>query len=210
MASVTGPAEVRIRAELVDRATLEVNVVSLRGLPGPSSKSTESFISTILTPIILLHVHPRSLVQLTLQTITSPTTSFSSPLSTDPTSTLNLPTTSTSPLGLATGISEKASLINAATLALMDSAVECRGMVWAVAVAFVRNSAGEVEMLLDPTTGEEAESLLDAQQLAADGARGLMAFVRRSIELRYGVDPSASTEAAPSAKKEEEDVKMEE
>lgn len=34
MASVTGPTEVRIREELVDRATLEINVRPLRGLAG--------------------------------------------------------------------------------------------------------------------------------------------------------------------------------
>lgn len=34
--SVTGPQEVRLRDELLDRATFEVNVLPVRGLPGPS------------------------------------------------------------------------------------------------------------------------------------------------------------------------------
>jgi exosome complex component RRP46 len=34
LASVTGPTEVRIRDELVDRATLEINVRPLRGAGG--------------------------------------------------------------------------------------------------------------------------------------------------------------------------------
>lgn len=39
MASVTGPAEVKIREELVDRATLEVNVRPLRGQSGTAAAS---------------------------------------------------------------------------------------------------------------------------------------------------------------------------
>jgi exosome complex component RRP46 len=35
LASVNGPQEVRLRDELLDRATLEVNVLPVRGLPGP-------------------------------------------------------------------------------------------------------------------------------------------------------------------------------
>ena len=32
--------------------------------------------------------------------------------------------------------------------------------------------------------------LFDAQDLAAEAARGIMAFVRRSIESRYGAEPA--------------------
>lgn len=43
MASVNGPVEVRIRDELVDRATLEINVRPLRGVTG-------SFLLLLLPP----------------------------------------------------------------------------------------------------------------------------------------------------------------
>lgn len=110
-------------------------------------------------------------------------------------------------------------MVNAAMLSLLDAAVECKGLVLAVVVAFLEEFPGEG--LLDPTPAEEAESnsahlfafsfgvgvggvagtcvavdsrgrfteeeLFQAQDLAADACRGIMAFVRKSIEMRYGV-----------------------
>ncbi|KAK4702360.1 exosome complex component RRP46, partial [Phenoliferia sp. Uapishka_3] len=245
LASVTGPAEVRIRNELVDRAAFEINVLPLRGAvgtqtsfvsvrhepteptstTGPPSKSQETLLLSLLTPIILLSLHPRSLIQLTIQTLTSPTTAFSKQFSTDLSSTdLAASTSSSAPRGTGTGASEKAAMINAAMLALVDAAVECRGLVLAAAVAFVE-SEGEEVMVLDPTPREEdeassthlfafsfgvgvggvegdcvgvdsvgsfsPESLFEAQDLAAEASRGIMAFVRRSIESRYGATPTA-------------------
>lgn len=157
VASVTGPAEVRIREELVDRARLEINALPLRGLPGPSTKSTESLLISLLTPIILLLLYPRSLIQLTVQTLSAPSTTFSHPLSTDPSDPFNAPPSSSKRLGsVGAGLSEKAAMVNAAMLSLLDAAVECKGLVLAVVVAFLEEFPGEG--LLDPTPAEEAES----------------------------------------------------
>lgn len=172
LGSVTGPAEVRIAKELVDRATLEINVRPLRGLAGefkcvtcapaqltasrdrtgPASKAAESNLVSLLTPLILLHLYPRSLIHLTLQTLCTPTTAFSTAFSTG-ISDLSPPSAAQSnrPLGSAfAGAAESAARINAAMLALVDAGVACRGMLVAVAVAFV-----EGEMRLDPTPREE-------------------------------------------------------
>ncbi|KAM0752111.1 hypothetical protein T439DRAFT_312234 [Meredithblackwellia eburnea MCA 4105] len=171
IASVTGPAEVKIRQELVDRAALEINILPLRGLAGPSSKSHETFLLSLLSPIILLSRHPRSLIQLTVQTFSAPTTAFSKQFSTDPLESA-LPSSSSSsllpsstrltskPRGTAKGVAEKAAMINASTLALVDAAIECKGMVFAAAVAFVpvEGVEEEEEMILDPTPEEEEEA----------------------------------------------------
>lgn len=47
LASVTGPAEVRIRNELVDRAAFEINVLPLRSVAGPPSLSLPRAISNL-------------------------------------------------------------------------------------------------------------------------------------------------------------------
>ena len=39
LASVAGPIEVKVRDEIVDRATLEINTRPFRGLPGKEEKS---------------------------------------------------------------------------------------------------------------------------------------------------------------------------
>lgn len=50
-------------------------------------------------------------------------------------------------------------MINASMLALVDAAVECRGMILAAAVAFVQSEGQEgEEMVLDPTPAEEDEA----------------------------------------------------
>lgn len=170
LASITGPTEVRIRDELVDRATLEIHVRPLRALsgpsslllsrstsnplssPGPAQKAQETLLLSLLSPLILLHLHPRSLIQLTLQTLSSPSTAFSHAFSTDPLDNPLSPTIEGS-LGVGSGTAEKAAQVNAAMLALVDAGVECRGMVVGVAVAFVRG-----EMLLDPSPREEEEA----------------------------------------------------
>ena len=107
---------------------------------------------SLLTPLILLALHPRSLIQLTLQTLSAPTTAFTAPFSSDPST--SSPPAPGPPRGTGAGAAEKAALINAAMLALVDAAVECRGMLLAAAVAFVAGEDGE-QMLLDPTPAEE-------------------------------------------------------
>lgn len=126
-----------------------------------------------MTPLILLHLYPRALLQLTLQTVSAPSTAFSVPTSTDPA--LNgaaSPLSGSSsgikgkararPRGVATGAGERAATINAAMMAFVDAGVQCRGMLVAVAVARLPRrtpsdtaNEDEEEMVLDPSPEEE-------------------------------------------------------
>lgn len=155
------------------------NLLSLTGLnaahtiAGPGMKAIEATLTSLLTPLLLLHLYPRALLQLTLQTVSSPSTAFSLPTSTDPL--LNSDSDSYSDSvkkgkgqkgkarGVATGASERAATINAAMLAFVDAGVQCRGMLVAVAVAFLprpppHDEEEEEEMVLDPTPEEEEQS----------------------------------------------------
>lgn len=121
-----------------------------------------------MTPLLLLHLYPRALLQLTLQTVSSPSTAFSLPTSTDPLLNSNSDSDSTNKgkgkaRGVATGASERAATINAAMLAFVDAGVQCRGMLVAVAVAFLPrpppcDEEEEEEMVLDPTPEEEEQA----------------------------------------------------
>jgi exosome complex component RRP46 len=72
LASVSGPAEVRVLSELPDRATFEVIVRPLAGIGSPSSRALAAALRSALAPSLLLHRHPRSLVQIVVQGL-SPT-----------------------------------------------------------------------------------------------------------------------------------------
>lgn len=139
-------------------------------LIGPSSKSIEILLLSLFSPLIILNLHARSLIQINLQTLSSPSTKFSSAFSTNPD---DLPPTlesegkpaveeSQMTEGLGLGTSEKACLINSTMLALLDSSIECRGIILAVAVAFLpsigKELEGETEMIIDPTPLEELKA----------------------------------------------------
>ncbi|GAA5886301.1 hypothetical protein JCM6882_001596 [Rhodosporidiobolus microsporus] len=240
LASITGPAEVRLRDELVDRATLEINVRPLRGLGGPQTRAAEETLRQLLTPLILLHLYPRSLLQLTVQTTSAPSTTFTKAFSTDPALVVATDAKGKGkeqlPRGVGAGAGEKAARINAAMMALVDAGVQCRGMLVAIAVALVPSAnEEEVEVLLDPTPAEEDEAtsthvfafsfgrgvgetegtcvgvesvglfsedqLFDAQDLAQTAAQTVLAFLRKSVETKYGVQgapPPAQVKAAPA------------
>ncbi|KAG0301465.1 Exosome component 5 [Dissophora globulifera] len=69
LCSVTGPAEVKLRDEKLDKATLEVVVRPLVGLPGVKDKALERNIRETLEPLVLSGLHPRTLVQIVVQTM---------------------------------------------------------------------------------------------------------------------------------------------
>jgi exosome complex component RRP46 len=179
LASVTGPTEVRLRDELVDRATLEINFLPLRGLPGkyrtvlmqavfffelvtntgqtgPSSKSLASSLHLALSPLVLLHNHPRSLIQLTIQTVANPTTRFSRPFKSF--ASTEGETGQDAPAWEDDSAVEKAAALNAATAALMDAGVAMKGVAFAVAVA-----------VLNPTTTTAPDE--EDSEMQVDGAR---------------------------------------
>ncbi|KZS96455.1 hypothetical protein SISNIDRAFT_407635 [Sistotremastrum niveocremeum HHB9708] len=134
LASVSGPIEVRLAAELASKATFEVTVRPLSGIPGTESKSLASSIRSLLSPIFIFTQNPRSLIQLVIQSLTpsprsSPSQSFSPSL--------------------------VAAMINASMLALLRaSSFPLKGVICAVAVG--KKSFGDHELVLDPE-GEVAQ-----------------------------------------------------
>ncbi|CAE6434394.1 unnamed protein product [Rhizoctonia solani] len=111
LASVTGPVEVRQVIELPDRATFEVAVRPVAGVPATPEKALAKHVHDVLRPTLLLTQHPRSLIQLTVLSL--------SPVSSSP--------------------SYAAVHINAATLALLNAAsIPMRGVVCAVAVGIAK------------------------------------------------------------------------
>jgi len=69
LCSVVGPAEVKIRDEKLDKATIEVIARPLVGLPGIKDKSRERSIRETLEPLILSGLHPRTGIQIVVQTM---------------------------------------------------------------------------------------------------------------------------------------------
>ncbi|KAI1293283.1 Exosome component 5 [Mortierella claussenii] len=67
LCSVVGPAEVKIRDEKLDKATIEVVARPLVGLPSVKDKAREQAIRETLEPLILSSLHPRTLLQIVVQ-----------------------------------------------------------------------------------------------------------------------------------------------
>ncbi|KAI4749022.1 hypothetical protein E4T50_00681 [Aureobasidium sp. EXF-12298] len=72
VAAVNGPIEVTRRDELPQHAALEVNVRPSVGVGSPKERHLESLIHSTLRDIVLTHMHPRTLIQLTLQIVNTP------------------------------------------------------------------------------------------------------------------------------------------
>ncbi|KAF8980853.1 Exosome component 5 [Entomortierella lignicola] len=69
LCSVVGPAEVKIRDEKLDKATIEVVARPLVGLPGIKDKAREQTIRETLEPLVLSGLHPRTGIQIVVQTM---------------------------------------------------------------------------------------------------------------------------------------------
>ncbi|CAO1620379.1 unnamed protein product [Sympodiomycopsis kandeliae] len=143
LSSVNGPMEVRIRDELTDRATLEIQFIPLDGVAGITSSSFSSALQAALSPILLLHLYPRSLVQLILQSTNHPTigtipphmhSKLSKPLSQFRRKTIR-PVRPHPDAEM--GFSQRAALINAAMLGLMSAGVQAKATLCGVAVAVI-------------------------------------------------------------------------
>ncbi|ORZ35289.1 exosome component 5 [Catenaria anguillulae PL171] len=66
---IHGPVEVKLRDEKLDRATLEVVFKQHISLPTTREKFLETTIQSTLEPLIKTALHPRTLIQLSFQTI---------------------------------------------------------------------------------------------------------------------------------------------
>ncbi|KDQ14621.1 hypothetical protein BOTBODRAFT_32377 [Botryobasidium botryosum FD-172 SS1] len=128
IASVSGPIEVRQMVELPSRATLEVLVRPLSGVPGTTEKSLGKRLRDILEHALLLSHHPRTLIQLVAQSLSpSPSLPSPSPSSSSSSSSPSLPSSSHHSLA--------AALINASSLALLHAAsIPMRATLCAVTV----------------------------------------------------------------------------
>lgn len=198
LASLSGPIEVRLAAELPSKATFEVLVRPLSHVPATESKSLASTIRSCLEPSLILSKNPRTLVQLVVQSL--------SPLRAD-----NWNTT------LA------AAMINASTFAFLKaSSVPMRAVVAAVAVSKTSHGA----LIVDPSdeeleksiglgcfafmfsdsmdssarnsecvwvswrslSGNYNEELLDAQKLAKKAAERVFEFMKITFSGKRSVD----------------------
>ncbi|KAH9822232.1 3' exoribonuclease family, domain 1-domain-containing protein [Melampsora americana] len=163
LGSMTGPAEVKVWDEKPKEATVEVNVLPISSLPGPSNKFNAQFIKSFISPILYLEQYPRSLIQINLQTLSKPSERWSS-----------LRTSSILGFEENECMSERAALMNASSIACLDGGVGMSGVGIAVAVAVVKSELveqiGEDEdrmevdedqkwvVLLDPSPAEEAQA----------------------------------------------------
>ena len=217
LASLSGPIEVRLTAELPSKATFEVLIRPLSHVPGTESKTLASNIRSSLEPSLILTKNPRTLVQLVIQSL--------SPLRAD-----NWNTT------LA------ASMINASTLAFLNaSSVPMRAAVAAVAVSRTRQGA----LVVDPSdeeleeskglgcfafmfgggidlsksnaecvwaswrsmSGNNNEELLAAQRLAKKGAEEVFKFMKQKFSRKQLVDVGMEkAEDEDKDKSDEEDM----
>ncbi|KAI9635580.1 uncharacterized protein MKK02DRAFT_32967 [Dioszegia hungarica] len=194
LASFAGPIEVRLREELPDRATLEVTHRPLEGVGGQParfiehkrdptpSRALEASLISALTPLLALSQHPRSLVQLVIQSLSSPCTSYHTSSSMadipdGPVSHLWPPNTILSKADLASpsspyalSFAERSSALNAASLAILDAgAVSLRAVPLAVSLAYIPadvfvdvlggieegGATREVQLVVDPSAEEE-------------------------------------------------------
>lgn len=141
LASVSGPIEARLSAENPSQATFDVHLRPLSGVPATDARALASSIRSALLPSLILTHHPRTLIQLVLQALSSPAYSQSYWIQhTQAQSKPNL-------AGIGADHALAAALVNASTLALLKAgSVPMRGTVAAASVGL--SSTGE--LIVDP------------------------------------------------------------
>lgn len=72
LAAVNGPVEVSRRDELPEEAAIEVNVRPSSGVGGPQERWLETLVQSVMRPVLLVHMHPRTMIQITLQVTKEP------------------------------------------------------------------------------------------------------------------------------------------
>ncbi|KAK0258734.1 exosome non-catalytic core subunit rrp46 [Friedmanniomyces endolithicus] len=121
LAAANGPVEVQRRDELPEEAAVEVNIRPVSGVSGPRERWLESVVAAVLRSVLHLHMHPRTLIQVTLQITQAPSSTLK---------------------GAVRDVALLPSLINASFLALADGGLPLQNTVAAVLLAVV--STGEV------------------------------------------------------------------
>ncbi|KAK2460358.1 hypothetical protein APHAL10511_007747 [Amanita phalloides] len=157
LASVSGPIEARLSAENPSQATFEVHLRPLSGVPATDARALASSIRSALLPSLILTHHPRTLIQLVLQALSSPAYSQSC--------WLQQAQKHTTSAGIGSDHVLAASLVNASTLALLNAgSIPMRGIVAAVSVGM---SSSTGELVVDPAN----------DQLSDLAASGCFAFL---------------------------------
>lgn len=114
LAAVSGPIEVQRRDELPEEAAIEVNIRLASGVGGPRERWLESVVAAALRSVLLVHMHPRTLIQVTLQLTKVPALKLKNATK---------------------DVSVFPALVNAAFLALVDGGLPLQSTVSAVLVA---------------------------------------------------------------------------
>jgi len=124
----------------------------------PPSKAVGDTIKRFFAPLILLKKYPRSLIQINLQTLSKPTDRWTRGFTTE-----SAGEAAVELFEETQSVAEKAALINAASLALLDAGVCMRGCAFAVGVAIIPSSRSPQHhptlpdlVVLDPCPAEES------------------------------------------------------
>ena len=169
LASVTGPIEVRLRDEITDSATLQFIFVPLDGSAGIAAGALGTELLNLFKPVVLLHHHPRTQIQVTVQTTSVPPAAAAIAIDSS---------SSSAPLLLgpdtAILVSEVAAAINASTMALLDGGIPMKATVVAASCAvmhpaFARRASVNMNdnddwcvstnsIVVDPSPEEEAQA----------------------------------------------------
>ncbi|SMQ45769.1 unnamed protein product [Zymoseptoria tritici ST99CH_1A5] len=125
VAGVNGPVEVQRRDELPEEAAIEVNLRPISGVGGPRERWLETVLHAVLKSVLLVNMHPRTLIQITLQVTHEPILKWQR---------------------TATDISIIPTLLNAAFAALVDGGLPLAATT-AAALAIIREDG---EVIIDP------------------------------------------------------------
>lgn len=145
LAAVHGPIEVQRRDELPDQAAIEIIIRPSSGVGNVKERWLESVVHETLRHVILTHLHPRTLVQVSLQVTKEPAVSKGA------------------------DVAELPALLNAAVLALLDAGIAVAKTFTAV-LATVSN-AGDI--ILGPS-GKEIESAQSLHAFAFSQHGGML------------------------------------
>ncbi|KAF2725849.1 hypothetical protein K431DRAFT_280573 [Polychaeton citri CBS 116435] len=135
LAAVNGPVEVGRRDELPEEAAIEVNIRPVAGVGGPRERWLESIVQAVLRSVVLVHMHPRTLIQITLQITQEPGEEINKR---DARDVVVIP-----------------DLLNAASLALVDAGIPLNT---AVSATLAVVAVGDEEIVLGPTVDQVVKS----------------------------------------------------
>jgi exosome complex component RRP46 len=137
LSTVSGPSEVRIRDELTDRSTLDINYTPLQGVPGVTALAFSSSLIQVFSHVLLLHLYPRSLIQINLQTYSSPSTYIPQPLLQSNQKLHQLKVSTPHP-DAAIPVSLQAAHINAITCSCLDAGIHMNSLVASASAVVIR------------------------------------------------------------------------